>query len=154
MAVNAGGGVRRDSVMCASGVKVKFDPPPVHDFITLRANCGWGDLDEEVAYRALGSGIINVTLYEGDEVVGFGRVVGDGVLYFYIQDLIVKRNCRGQGLGKMLMGQLLMKITDCAPKGASVGLMSATGKENFYKQFGFKVRPSAKFGAGMTLDIT
>jgi len=31
-----------------------------------------------------------------------------------------------------------------------VNLMSAKGKEAFYKKFGFEVRPNDKVGAGMT----
>lgn len=40
-------------------------------------------------------------------------------------------------------------ITSTYPPGSSVGLMSAKGKEDFYKKFGFMERPNESYGAGM-----
>ena len=87
--------------------------------------------------------------FEGEQLAGFGRVVGDGHLYFYIQDLIVAPTYRGRGVGKQIMERLIEEIKNRATSGAMIGLMSAHGKEAFYEKFGFIVRPNDVFGAGM-----
>ena len=124
-------------------------PPPVAEFIALRAAEGWGEIGEETAQASLAAGLINVCAYEGDTLAGFGRVVGDGVLYFYIQDLIVAPSYRRQGLGSQLLKRLLSEIKNTAAPGASIALMAAHGKEDFYKPFGFIARPNDIYGAGM-----
>jgi predicted GNAT family N-acyltransferase len=53
------------------------------------------------------------------------------------------------GLGHKIMTELMEYITSTYPPGSSVGLMSAKGKEDFYKKFGFVERPNEGYGAGM-----
>ncbi len=125
-------------------------PPTAEEFVQLRAACGWGAVDPAVAERALAAGLINVVVREGGHLAGFGRVVGDGVLYFYIQDVIVHPDLRGQGIGGLIVDALLEKILRRAPIGATIGLMAAEGKEGFYEKFGFTRRPTERLGAGMT----
>lgn len=130
-------------------IKLRNTPPPLCDFMALRTAEGWGQITEEVARATLVGGLINVCAYEGETLAGFGRVVGDGVLYFYIQDLIVAPHYRGKGYGRQLMGHLLAEIRNQAAPGATVGLMAAYGKEAFYESFGFISRPNDIYGAGM-----
>ncbi|NVJ97966.1 MAG: GNAT family N-acetyltransferase [Alphaproteobacteria bacterium] len=134
-------------------ISVTLDPPSADDFIRFRADCGWGELDETVAAKSLAAGLVNVSCFAGDTLVGFGRAVGDGVLYFYLQDIIVHPDWRGKSIGKTIVNALMDEIRKVAPKGATVGLMAADGKEAFYEQFGFKSRPAEGYGAGMTLFL-
>ena len=48
----------------------------------------------------------------------------------------------------------LREDLDLYAKGVFVNLMSAKGRESFYKQFVFIERPDDKFGAGMTQWIS
>jgi len=128
-------------------------PPPLSDFITLRAAEGWGEISEEAARTSLAGGLLNVCAYDSDTLAGFGRVVGDGALYFYIQDLIIVPACRGKGLGRQLLKHLLDEIRKIATPGATIGLMAANGKEAFYERFDFVSRPNEIYGAGMTMVI-
>lgn len=124
-------------------------PPPLSDFIALRAAEGWGKISEDAARASLAASQIQISAYVGQTLAGYGRVVGDGVLYFYIQDLIVAPACRTKGLGADIMNALLAEVSKRAVPGAMVGLMAAQGKEGFYERFGFITRPSDSFGASM-----
>lgn len=124
-------------------------PPLPKDFIRLRAGEGWGEISKEVARAALASGLINICAHKDNELAGFGRVIGDGVLYFYVQDLIVAPPFRAQGLGTELIRRLLAEIKIHAASGATIGLMAARDKEGFYERFGFTARPNKAYGAGM-----
>ncbi len=139
--------------MPESNLTILNSSPPLEKFIEFRANCGWGRLDSETARKTISAGIANVTAYDDNKLVGFGRAVGDGVIYFYIQDLIVIEEYRGRNIGTSIVESLIEQISEIASPGASIGLMSAIGKEMFYERLGFSRRPNHNFGAGMTLVL-
>ena len=89
---------------------------------------------------ALKNSLFSVVAMKNNKVVGIGRVVGDGGLYFYIQDLIVHPAFQNEGLGNSLMKELMDYIRANAKSGAFVGLMAAKGLEKYYELFGFKAR--------------
>lgn len=134
-------------------MQIVNQPPPVSVFCDLRAQAGWGELDRATASEALSKSLISATAYVDDEAIGFVRAVGDGVMYFYICDLIVDELHRGKGVATVLMEHLMKKIRVCAPQGATLALMSADGKEALYEKFGFVRRPNDGYGAGMTLFL-
>ncbi len=74
-----------------------------------------------------------------DEVIGMGRLVGDGVMYWYLQEIIVLPEFQGKGIGTRIVDRLLEYIKDNTPPGTfvSIGLTAATGKDTFYEKFGF-----------------
>jgi len=80
---------------------------------------------------------------DGDKLVGFGRLIGDGGLYIYIHDLMVSPDFQGRGIGRHIMKMLMSKAFELAPAhcGAYIGLMIAPGLEAFYEGFGFKKLP-------------
>jgi GNAT superfamily N-acetyltransferase len=123
------------------------------EFLKLRDALDWGRLSSEDAQRSLDRSLFFARAMDGDEVVGFGRVVGDGVMYFYIQDMMVAANRQGEGIGARILESLLQQIRGVAIKGATVGLMAARGKSGFYARYGFIKRPSEIYDAGMTLVL-
>ena len=82
--------------------------------------------------------------------VGIGRVIGDGRVAFFIKDVATVPDRQGKGIGSMVMEQLMAYIRDVGAENAYVGLMALKGKENFYRKFGFHVRPFKNEGSGMT----
>ena len=89
---------------------------------------------------ALKNSLFSAVAVEHDTVIGFGRVIGDGGLYFYIQDLIIHPDFQNKGFGKLLMKELMAYITAKAKSGAFIALMAAKGLEKYYEPFGFKSR--------------
>ena len=112
-------------------IELSAVPPTAEEFVELRAACGWGAVEPAIAERALAAGLLGVVARDGNRVAGFGRVVGDGVLYFYLQDVIVRPEFRGQGVGGLIVEALLDEVLRQAPVGATIGLMAAEGKEGF-----------------------
>jgi len=76
--------------------------------------------------------------------------LGDGFTVFYIQDVLVHPEYQRNGIGKAMMQKVMAYIGLHACSKAVVGLMAASGKEEFYKWFGFTERPNESLGAGMT----
>jgi len=123
------------------------------EFLRLRAGLGWGDVSEEDADRSLRASLFQCTARTGDEAVGFGRVVGDGVMYFYIQDMMIRPDYQGHGIGARVLECLLEQIRERAGGGAMIGLMAAKGKAGFYEKYGFISRPNETYDPGMILVL-
>lgn len=89
--------------------------------------------------RATRSSWAVVSAYSGQRLVGFGRVVSDGVLYATIHDMIVAPGFRDQGIGS----EILVRLVDrCRSAGIhDIQLFCAQGKESFYRRHGFLPRP-------------
>jgi len=68
-----------------------------------------------------------------------GRVVGDGAIFFYVQDVAVCPDHQGQGIGADVMSALFGWVRENAPDKAFAGLFAIKGTEPFYERFGFGV---------------
>lgn len=133
-----------------TSARLSVDAPEPAAFIALRAACGWGEIAPDVAAAALSDSTLHVTVHDDGTLIGMGRVVGDGALYFYLQDIIVAPSHRGQGLGRAIVDRLLEGIAPLARPGATIGLMAAKGVEPLYHSAGFTIRPNDRLGSGMT----
>ena len=132
-------------------MRYEGSPPTPYEYNRLRRDAGWPEMDFTVSAEALERSCFAVSVYDGDDLVGMGRIVGDLGLCFYLQDVIVVSSYQGRGLGDAIMRRLMKFISEHATENTYVGLMSAAGKEPFYHQYGFTTRPTEALGAGMTL---
>lgn len=123
--------------------------PKASDFVALRALIGWGTTPVELAQSSIDSSLYTVSAYHGEQLVATGRVVGDGYMYFYIQDVIVHPDSQGLGLGAKIMEYIESYLSKVCNKGATVGLFAAKGKEGFYQKFDYIERSGEPLGKGM-----
>lgn len=123
------------------------DQPDPQQYFLLFETTGWnknyrakaGQLKE-----ALNNSWRLICAYDGNQLVGFGRVVSDGILYAMIYDLIVIPSHQGRGIGSEMLNRL---ITECQTAGLrSIQLFAAAGKLSFYEKRGFVQRPLAAPG--------
>ena len=117
--------------------------PAVDAYYQLFETTGWNlsyRADPDELYEAVSSSWCVMSAYDNDDLVGFGRVISDGVLYALICDLIVKPSYQGQGIGSTLLNRLIARCR--AQQIRVIWLFSAKGKSSFYKNFGFAERPS------------
>jgi GNAT superfamily N-acetyltransferase len=120
--------------------------PTVEEYLALREAVGWGRRDEQITARALANALFTVCLLHNGKVIGCGRVIGDGGLHFYLQDIIVLPAYQGKGLGKRVMRAILAYLDEHTLPGAFIGLMAAQDKSSFYQKFGFVPRPVERPG--------
>jgi len=71
-----------------------------------------------------------------DEIVAMARCLSDGVSDAYIQDVTVKKEFRGKGIGLFILSHIK---TFLLKRGISwIGLIGAPGTEKFYELAGFE----------------
>ena len=90
-----------------------------------------------VAETSINNSIHCITVKENEQIVGMGRIVGDGAIYFYIQDIVVHPEHQKKGIGKEIMN-LVEYLNTNAPDKAFVGLFASQGNGSFYEKYNFK----------------
>ncbi len=133
----------------ADNLQLKLASPTTAEFLSLRATAGWQGIAASEAKMSLANSLFHVVIYDDSVLVGMGRVIGDGAMYFYIQDVVVDPAYQGLGVGAALMAQIESYLSTAANKGATIGLLAAQGKEAFYARYGYLERPNTSLGHGM-----
>jgi GNAT superfamily N-acetyltransferase len=99
---------------------------------------GWSAVfDWATVPRSLERSLFGAVAVIDGVTVGMGRVVGDDVLYFYIQDVAVLPAWQGRGIGQAIVTALLDHIRETAPAAAFVGLFAAPDAMPLYVRNGF-----------------
>ena len=104
----------------------------------LYREAGWieaGDAAEFLVPAITGSTVAAGAFANG-ELVGFGRALSDGCSDAYIQDVVVRKDQRGKGIGREIIRFLEVELR-C--KGVDwIGLVGEPGTEEFYSRLGLK----------------
>ncbi len=129
---------------------IKHQVPTATQWMALRKSVGWATFDHLAAEKSLAATLYCVCAYDGDELIGMGRVLGDGVISFYIGNVMVLPSRQKEGIGRKIIEELLAYVEQTAAPGAIASLFSIKGKEDFYKKFGFSCRPDDGRGSGMS----
>jgi len=116
--------------------------PDCEAYLELFNTTGWNDMYRVSAgdlQRSLTRSWHAISAFEEKRLVGFGRLLSDGVLYAVVFDVIVAPELQRQGIGTGIMRRLLQR---CESHGIrDVLLFSAAGTPAFYRRFGFVDRP-------------
>ena len=51
-------------------------------------------------------------MYSSNELIGFGRIIGDKTIFLYIQDVMVTPEYQNKKIGTQIMKKLLEKINE------------------------------------------
>ncbi|AZK45005.1 GNAT family N-acetyltransferase [Paenibacillus lentus] len=135
-------------------VRVVREVPDAGDYAVLRKQAGLSPRSEQGIKIGLSNSLFAVSLYagnEGKELVGMGRVVGDGGCFLQIVDIAVRPDYQGQGLGKLIMDELMNDLKNEAPDEAYVSLIADRPADKLYLKYGF--RYTAPESLGMYLRI-
>jgi len=111
----------------------------LQEYSDLCTQVGWKDyMNLAVAEASLKQSLFGVVIEYQNETVGMGRIIGDGSIYFYIQDIAVSPNHQKKGLGDMIMKTLMEYLKSHAPDKAFVGLFANQGTQKFYNKYGIQ----------------
>ncbi len=116
--------------------------PAIEEYWELFQTTGWNDeynFTRREVESALKHSWYSVSVYQSKKLVGFGRIIADGIHHALIVDLIIHPRFQGQGLGARLLHQLVLKCKES--KIRDVQLFAAENKFSFYEKAGFVKRP-------------
>ena len=135
--------------------EIKENTLNINDYKYLRSSVNWKKLSIEQMEKALANSIVTFCAYDGNKPIGMGRIVGDGAVICYIQELVVDPAYQQSGVGRALMERLIGYVEELRMENTELMLclMCAKGREPFYEKFGFISRPTESLGPGMIMYL-
>ena len=109
-------------------------PVSVKALADLRESVGWNRMESEYKNPLLTS-YYHIAVYEKEALIGYIDCVSNGVTDAYIQDLMVRPDYQGRGIGTDLMEKMIDYL-----KNKHIYMISVVFDESlkaFYKKFGF-----------------
>ena len=85
--------------------------------------------------KCLANSDVIISVWSGNEIVGFGRALTDGIYRGVLWDIVIDQNHQGKGYGSLIVKNLLSSKEIRNTK--KLYLMT-TNKKLFYSQFEFK----------------
>lgn len=125
---------------------VKHDELTAEEFIVLWETV-WGDGPSlQQTKLAMEHTLFRVSVFDGDKIVAMARMIGDMGLCYYIKDVIVRPEYQSQGIGRLLIDELLKFVNDHGIKDTSifVELCAMPDKIPFYEKFGFSANEAQR----------
>ena len=114
-----------------STAKEKLDMVFIHRFLT---HSYWAErIPIETVQKSI-EGSMCFGVYEGDNQIGFARVITDHATFGYLADVFIDENFRGHGLSKWLM-EVIMSHPDL--QGFRSWQLATRDAHGLYAQFGF-----------------
>ena len=106
------------------------------DYLQLRVAAGWGGSPTEQQIESgLKNSLVTISAVYENRIIGMGRLIGDGFITCYIQDLIVCPEYQGKGIGK----ELVRLITENYKDYLRIVLVAYDEEIGFYQNCGFEV---------------
>ena len=134
-----------------TSIVIKLNEIKLDEYLEIRQAVNWKKLTEKQAAKALENSLFTVGAYDNGKLIGMGRIVGDGAVICYVQDLIVLPEYQNRGIGSLILNKLTGFVTELGESGTEIMfcLMCAKGREHFYEKHGFIARPTESLGPGM-----
>ena len=133
------------------GYEIVPEVPGIEDYLRLRVASGLSPKTREQAEKGLPNTWFGVSVHMGSEVVGMGRIIGDGGTAFLVVDIALEPAHQGKGLGKAIMAALMQRLKAEAPEGAYVSLIADGDAKHLYAKYGFEPVMPASIGMAMWL---
>ena len=85
--------------------------------------------------KCLANSDVVISIWVGNEIVGFGRALTDGIYRGVLWDIVIDQNHQGKGFGKLIVNNLL---SSKEIKNTKKIYLMTTNKKLFYSQMDFK----------------
>ena len=139
-------------------MKIKYinRKPEANEYNRLTDSVGWEIRDEKIIKQALENTLYSLCVYDGDRLIGYGRIIGDKTIFLYIQDIMVIPEYQGKKIGTGIMTELLKQVEEYKKINPNIRtyLGASKGKENFYKKFGFISRPNEIYPSWLAMKAS
>ena len=108
------------------------------EILSLYTSVGWENYtrNPQMLERAYENSFLKIVAFEGKQLIGMVRVVGDGASVILIQDLLVHPEYQRKGIGSQLMRAVLERCEDVY----QIELMTDNTEKTilFYQSLGLK----------------
>ncbi len=125
-----------------NSIQYKEHLPAINEYWDLFNTTGWNIEYKFTAAdlkKAIGNSWYALSAFDSGKLIGFGRVIADGVHHALIVDMIVHPQYQGKGIGSLLLEKLVKKCKEENIR--DIQLFAAADRYGFYEKHGFEQRP-------------
>ena len=127
-------------------MKTVYSPPTAEDYISLRLRSGMGNKDIQRSRIALSNSVMTISLYDGEKLIGFGRIVGDGGITYVVSDIMVDFDYQRKGFAEQIMKEIDNYFEINANDDSYICLIANHPADLLYNKHGFEYLPENKCG--------
>lgn len=132
-------------MLTKKNIKIEYleKNPEKQEYALLFETTGWNrkyQMTADQLFQAISNSWHVVSAYNRDQLIGFGRIISDGIQHALLLDLIVLPEYQNRGIGRTILNRLVKHCLKA--KICDIQLFSARGKTEFYIRNGFALRPS------------
>lgn len=116
--------------------------PHINDYWELFNTTGWNEqykFNRDDLEKAIKNSWYAISVYDLGKLIGFGRVISDGIHHALIVDMIIHPDYQMKRIGSSLLDRLIKKCKE--HKIRDIQLFAAKDKYAFYEKFNFEKRP-------------
>lgn len=124
---------------------------PVKIYMEMRIACGLSAKTFEASQIGLKNSIHSIIVKVEEDIIGMGRIIGDGGCFCQIVDICVLPEYQKKGIGKMIINNLMDFIYQQLPSSCYISLIADGDASFLYEKFGFK--DTLPISKGMFLKI-
>jgi GNAT superfamily N-acetyltransferase len=119
------------------GIELVEHFPGVDDYCRLRELAAMSPRTREAAQRGLPNTLYGVSLHRDGDVIGMGRIIGDGGCFYTVADIAVAPAYQGRGQGRRIMDALDAWLRRNVEPSAVVSLVADGDAKHLYAKYGF-----------------
>ena len=113
--------------------------PDIGAYNELRVRSGKDNgIDPKMADRAIHNSLYLVSAYDGDKLIGLGRVVGDGAVTFAVTDIMVDRAYQNHGVGDRIMDHIETYLDGVSDEHSFIMLIARIPSDHLYRRHRFE----------------
>ena len=123
--------------------KILTRPPEVAEFQLLRQVLAYEEVSDEVVERALANTLFAVCAERDSLIIGCARVIGDGAMYFFIEDMMIMPGIEDpeeeQSIIDFMMDEVMGFLEQNAPPNAFFCIKDSKKAQDYCRQYGFRM---------------
>ena len=127
-------------------IRQSFEAPAPEDYLSLRQRSGMGEKDRKRSETALNNSLFTVSIYDGDTLIAFGRIVGDGGITYVVSDIMVDASYQRKGYGERVMQAIDRYFDEHAHEDSYIVLIANRPADRLYHKHRFAYLPENKCG--------
>lgn len=80
--------------------------PDIDNYWDIFTETGWNEqyrFNKDDLKKAIENSWYAVSAYDNERLIGFGRVISDGIHHALIVDMMISKNYQGKGIGAILL---------------------------------------------------
>ncbi|WP_253197675.1 GNAT family N-acetyltransferase [Clostridium algidicarnis] len=123
-----------------------YEKPKAEDYVSLRLRSGMGNKDLERSRKAIANSLFTISLYDKEELIGFGRIVGDGGITYIVSDVMVDEHYRKKGFADKIMKEINNYLEESTFEDSYICLIANSPADLLYNKYQFEYLPPNKCG--------